>query len=113
MTFPANENDTTVDVRILDDDTFEDDTESFLVTLISSTHGIEIGSINETTVNIADNDVIFVTTNIAITEILESNSVEVMVRIRPPFAGLAVNFTVVIDVVITDITTEGEHCHIL
>ena len=111
MTFPANETETTVNITISNDDIFEDDIESFSVTLMSNTTGIEIGPINETTVNIEDNEEITVTTDIAITEVLESNDVEVMVIIRPPAMGLAVNITVVIDVEITDITTEGEHCH--
>ena len=113
VTFPANETETTVNIRIIDDDIFEDDIESFSVTLMSSTSGIEIGPMTETTVNIADNEELTVTTNIAITEVLESNNVEVMVSITPPGMGLAVNITVVIDVEIVDITTEGENCHIL
>ena len=106
--FLANETNATVSVTIINDRIFEDDIESFSVTLTSSTPGIEIGPINETTVNIEDDEEIIVTTDIAITEVLESNDVVVMVNITTPEMGLAVNITVNIDVVITDITTEGE-----
>ena len=106
--FPANETNTTVSIIIINDGIFEDDIESFSVTLMSSTPGIEIGPINEMTVNIEDDEEITVTTDIATTEVLESNDVEIMVNITTPALGLAVNITVVIDVEITDITTEGE-----
>ena len=98
-TFPA---DMTINITIINDNIFEDG-ESFLLTLMSST----LGLINETMVNIIDDEKITVATDIAITEIPESNDVEVMVNITTPLGGLAVNTTVDIDIVITDITTEG------